>query len=158
MEYKFTKIFLILGLVSTLIIFFNSGSLISYGLSVVIFTLVIGSIGLIIDKLTLKQYKLPVILIIIYILIGGFYLFAIITSAQCLGCRLVIYENMFTGECKKLCVGCGSYAPWYLATSASCVEPVLRDECNKLTPNALEVYNNSCDIYVEINRIFYRYK
>jgi len=120
-KYKFTKIFFILGFTLALITFFNSSSLISYGKSTLIFTLVLGSVGLMIDKFILKKPIIPIVLIILYILIGGLYLNYETTEMHCLACNFAPYENIFTGECGTFCDICGNSPPWYWEKSKTCI-------------------------------------
>lgn len=120
-KYKFTKIFFILGWILALVIFFTSSSLISYGKSIIIFTLIVSSVGWMIDKFILKQPLIPIILIVLYILIGIFYLNQELHRVTVPACKFTAYENIFTGKCKTICMPLGHSTSWYWKESGRCI-------------------------------------
>lgn len=123
-KYKFMVGFLIIGWILSVIIFFNSSSLTFYGEAIIISTFVFGSIGWMVDKFILKQPLIPIILIIIYLLIGGYYFYQETNKVTCLACNFASYENIFTGNCRTLCDICGHSPPWYLKKSERCVPDI----------------------------------
>jgi hypothetical protein len=82
---------------------------------------------------------------------GGFYIYHEMNQMHCMGLRLTIYKNIFTGECRQIGVGCGIEAPWYWKKDAVCTETILRQNCNLLSKEELLYYNNSCDIYIQMH-------
>jgi len=122
--YKFTKIFFIIGVILGLLLFFKSSSLNNYGISLIIFTILASSIGWIIDKFRMKKWILPIILIIFYLIVFGFYFYNESHKINCLGCNFAPYENIFTGRCKTFCDICGHSAPWYYRKNLGCIDNI----------------------------------
>jgi len=122
--YRFTKIFFILGIIFALFLFFRSPSLVAYGVLIVIFTIVFGSIGWMIDMFVMKKPLFPIILIIIYLIVGGFYLNKEINTITCHACNFAPYENIFTGKCRTICDICGHHAPWYYRKNTDCIDKI----------------------------------
>lgn len=121
---KFTKIFLIGGILISLIIFFFSHSLLIYLKNILILTSIFGSLGWAVDKIIKKQYILPVLLIVIYLIIGTIYLNNETNKINCMMCNFAPYENIITGKCVTICDICGHYPPWYLKKSEICVPKI----------------------------------
>lgn len=120
-KYLLTKILLIIGFILGLILFFNSKTIWLYLEFVVAFTLFIGSIGFIIERFKMKKPLIPMILIIVYLLIGGF----IINEEQsngitCQSCNFEPYRNILTGNCRTICDICGHSPAWYYEKDEEC--------------------------------------
>ena len=123
-KYRFTKIFLILGIIFALLLFFGVSSLTIYGESIIIFTIVFGSIGWIIDMFILRKPIIPIVLIIIYLLIGTYSVNEEIHTIRCYGCNFAPYKNIFTGKCRTICDICGHHASWYYEKNAECMDEI----------------------------------
>ena len=86
-----------------------------------------------IDKFILKQLLIPIILIILYLLIGGFYLNQELNRITCGACNFAPYENIFTGKCKTSCDICGNSPAWHWKKSERCVPEIpLNKEFNEV--------------------------
>lgn len=147
LKYKFVYFFLIIGYVLSMFLFFKSPSLIYYGECVIIFTLIFGSIGWMIDKFRMKQPLIPIILIIIYLVVGGYIFYLKSNNGHCQSFEINYYKNIITGECKRVTIACYNSSPWYLKEDEICKETLVRERCNNLTKEEFARYNNSCDNY-----------
>lgn len=123
-KYKFAKLFFIIGTILAILIFFSSPSLIDYGKRIIIFTFIFCSIGWVIDRFRFKKPLIPLILIIVYLLVAGFYLHQETSKINCLMCNFAPYENIFTGTCHTICDICGHNPPWYLKKSNTCIPDI----------------------------------
>jgi hypothetical protein len=150
MKFKYTKIFSIIGLIISLIFFFNSSSILKYFLFVISSVVFIGLIGLGIDYLINKKF-----VGIIYLIIGiGFILILIIAiffvrNMFC-GGKHTNLENLFTKECKTFYVSaCSKNPPWYYIQNNKCK---IEEKHNLCTENGgiITIFRENCsEDYVE---------
>lgn len=153
-NYKYTKILLIVSFLLSLIFFRKAFTLIRYVELVIIFTFIFGSIGWTIDRFR-PRLIVTFLLILLYALNIGFYALHEMNQIHCMGCRITDYRNTFTDQCKSFCVGCRIEAPWFWEEDESCKVEIAEDICNKLTDEELSSSNGSCEDYLTMHGIPY---
>lgn len=121
MKYKFTIIGSLVGLILGVFLFFKSGTLLEYSIFTIIFALIFGLFGFLIDK---KKY------IIFWILFGSFLIiflyFGVLSSGT--GEGPVPMQNIITGKCFYVTSG---HRYWYGKFSRDCAISIAEDRCKK---------------------------